>query len=119
MIDYDDAEYFAVDPISGTLSWKKLPPPGKYDFALVVKAFDAERPELFDEILVAFAISIKLTPPPTPKIDLLQSVGDVSTLASTPDVATDAPSNAPTCSTSLAPKRRKWTFFPKRSFYIV
>lgn len=86
-IDYDDAEYFAVAPISGTLSWKKLPPPGKYDFALVVKAFDAERPELFDEILVAFAISIKLTPPPAPKIDLLQSVGDVSTFEPTDDVA--------------------------------
>ncbi len=51
-----DAQYFDVDPVSGALSWKKLPPPGKHEFALVVKAFDAERPEAFDKITVCFAI---------------------------------------------------------------
>jgi hypothetical protein len=46
-----DAQYFNVAPVSGALSWKKLPPPGKYEFALVVKAFDAECPEAFDNRL--------------------------------------------------------------------
>ena len=53
----DDAQYFAIDPVSGALSWKKIPPPGKYEFALTVKAFDAARPELFDQLTVAFAIT--------------------------------------------------------------
>lgn len=115
-IDYDDAEYFAVDPISGTLSWKKLPPPGKYDFALVVKAFDAERPELFDEILVTFAISIKLTPPPAPKIDLHQSVGDVPTLAPSDDVVTNTPSKAPTLLDVVKTEAAQMDVFPKAVF---
>ena len=34
----------------------RLPPPGKYEFATVVKAFDAECPEAFDKITVRFAI---------------------------------------------------------------
>lgn len=53
----DDAQYFAIDPVSGALSWKKMPPPGKYEFALTVKAFDAARPELFGQLTVTFAIT--------------------------------------------------------------
>ncbi len=51
----DDAQYFAVDPFSGELSWKKIPPRGRYQFTLTVKAFDASRPELFDKLTAVFA----------------------------------------------------------------
>lgn len=71
----DDAQYFELDPFSGALSWKKIPPPGKYQFALTVKAFDAEHPELFDQLTVTFAIT-RDNPPVSQTAEELNAMGN-------------------------------------------